>query len=1611
MDNTISATLKDVVDKHKDFLENPLDVYDSYTYTIEWFVCDRKTTRAFQEQEAFKMETIVSDGWPRPEDNAITIAKTGVTTEFTVADLTVEAVGVGNGDYSKIAGTADKLSFTVTQVGNTSLANSLQTVVALCGFSSITDAEYFIKINFVGHGTHAKKKKLAQTKVIPFKIVNYQNLNTTTDARGTTTVISGQVPADKVVMDTDVAKTQHGFNYEIANNLEVSLNKFFARLNESIKDNDQALLESMKHTYGYQFSERVKTLGWDKGSMPPDHSLNVNKNMVAKGENQAKASEGILPGSHIYSIVEELCNVSTLIKKEIAADNPGFTKVLKITPHLMIKPDGYNPVKGTEAYDVLFFIDYEEKVVVHNMPDQLNKIRNSKKMVEDMFANGHVNKKYEYLFTGRNDQILDFNISLDAELTKIFSTPDDIWAYEHFKKEGNQSIRLDEHHQELVDKAKNNFEKSNEEYLKHQTRADSLKKELTNLQDDYRNKIITELSNQRGGLSPMAIERAFGDKSLEQLMNDYSVVDEEPDKPGPVGFAAAAKNKSKSNSEMIGELNITHMKSNLSKKEKAVEEAQEKANKYEGVALTKEKFAQDEYSNAIASKLNTNNLNFQDVGSKVFTDIRDINPDGKNLILAEELGEDLINRLSNSDYEIILKAQANNPVTFRRLIQGMDEDSKQVAISKGDETEIELAREKYYEAKGGKLSMIYADMTIKGDPFWLEGYIPPAKEKEVFGDKGSDLKWNIHSKLNGFPYLVLKSGVAKGVDENENIKTRTLVFSLYAVRTITSNFTNGMFTQNLSMVKWTEAEQFTSEAGEKVGMVEVEGNTNSPGHPSDPEGTLYKSSDIPPVDLDGASNVDINGDPITKNIDSYTDEERAEKINNFTTFDEDEYNKFKEMTQEEREAAWAAQEAEEIRIDEMEEAMSSYGNRTGPGQEPITTAPKNRLNKNASRYVDEHADTTDDTITAQSSMVGHFNPTVDAIVRNTLANETLDQLPTLHKTCESQRKGGQLPFTACDIIKDSNKKRLESLGLTIEDQGKPSAVAAMNTQINDWISNDGVTFSDEEIAVYQIAAGGELNIAGHDPDDIQKLVKRATFERTPEIILDEQAKGITAENYYTESGVANNRILEESKPLNSETIKGTELNTITIQPYQKSDGSIKTSEDFEAEYEAIKNDSSCVGACRTAKYLKLSKIENDAWKAQYELNRIEESKVNKIVKESCPEGTKNKMNIKNRKLECVPILSDKLTDNEMIDVEVLKEEINKTLEENYYSESGIAEEDAWKSNAVELIETELKNEDLIITNKDKTAMKFAVASKINNTMALNELSDNDYRKIQGLETGISTVIAAAEDGHRGDLTEAVKVGNLQHELNTLSADVTASNTKLDDYYFDSSHRDIEVKNLEELELEVAIADLSLPAEKVTEVATIKNGNNTDIVQIKNPVEQIAVENAPILIKSGTDTMDIILPGSLKDKLEGAGVGWDYAMANPEKISQYHEAKKIYKILMRTQPGDMTTVTDDAGRDIKVKDFSNIGPITYTDANGVSQTISNPSTYFGIHTTTYNDMNPTYLIDYDILKGKVADLFPDIKSGQKSQMIDGKLPRDKDGTLVITISADKFYIDK
>lgn len=133
MDNTQATTLSDIADTHE-FLENPLDVYENYTYNIEWFVVDIDADRKFQEfGETLNVVSIVNDGWPGVEDTKITIAKTGVTTEFNIAELSIEGSGAGIAETSKIAGTALTVEFTVVEVGETSLVDNLQNAIALMG--------------------------------------------------------------------------------------------------------------------------------------------------------------------------------------------------------------------------------------------------------------------------------------------------------------------------------------------------------------------------------------------------------------------------------------------------------------------------------------------------------------------------------------------------------------------------------------------------------------------------------------------------------------------------------------------------------------------------------------------------------------------------------------------------------------------------------------------------------------------------------------------------------------------------------------------------------------------------------------------------------------------------------------------------------------------------------------------------------------------------------------------------------------------------------------------------------------------------------------------------------------------------------------------------------------------------------------------------------------------------------------------------------------------------------------------------------------------------------------------------------------------------------------
>jgi len=94
------------------------------------------------------------------------------------------------------------------------------------------------------------------------------------------------------------------------------------------------------------------------------------------------------------------------------------------------------------------------------------------------------------------------------------------------------------------------------------------------------------------------------------------------------------------------------------------------------------------------------------------------------------------------------------------------------------------------------------DMTIKGDPFWVEYYVTEQTKEEKFGNNNTidDIRGH-NGNVDGTNYLMLIVNKADGVDEFDNIKIDNLDIFLYMVKKINSTFSRGQFTQTLHCVR------------------------------------------------------------------------------------------------------------------------------------------------------------------------------------------------------------------------------------------------------------------------------------------------------------------------------------------------------------------------------------------------------------------------------------------------------------------------------------------------------------------------------------------------------------------------------------------------------------------------------------------------------------------------------------------------------------------------------------------------------------------------------------------------------------------------------------------
>lgn len=836
-DYASAANLSDVwrmATDRGDFWDNELDDFELYTYNLEFFVVDEETAIKFLGNE-YNLEDIVSDAWPGPTHKRVTVAMTGATAEFNLQDLNVESLGYGSGNNAKMSGHAVSLSFNIVQVGNTSLGDTLQNAAVLAGYASTLDAIWWMKIKFIGYMGNEAKIAPA-TKVLPFKLTDFRELQTTTDSRGTSSMLNGTIIQQKS-FSGDVNLIDEAFSFEIKHDftLKDTLDSFLEALNFSITNKNFAGDDKFVNTYTYEVSDEFNRFLSSKMN-GIEANLSATNNQVERrigGINIAMQAGQATPGLNIYNVVTDICNQSIDVKEELTRGTDTFTDMISITTTIIPKPGGsLNVLLNTRGHDVKYHIGIRRTPIVQNQNDLHIKVQNSSKMVNEILEKGRLRKCYYHQYTGLNDQILDLQVSLNKELQKTYVSPSDSFVYANFVSlAGGEPFELNDIAQRQFDILGTDSNRLAGEVDAQQRRLDSTRNELSELTDRLKEEFMDEV--QSAGLLTEDVTELFSeDMNLEQLQAAMTEVDE----------------------DIASSILTAQRRQRLVEFQNLLASVEEQIAGSSQLLSGNEAEIQDLMMQAIGAQLSDQRSDALQSMSDNF-ELLGLDKSNSGFVLIEELDSDFVTNLSTAEFAGLVETMMENPTVFKRAVIGKLRDINRTTVLRStNQEEIEVARQKYYEGLNVDISMQNITMTIKGDPFWLNNYITPDKAKSLFGDRATDDQYkNYTIDFSGQNYAMVITNKAAGTDEFDNVKIANLFISIYVVKNVTSSFSNGLFTQVLRMNKMPFPKDFTALNPTLDAQLELEEDSSS-----GEEAVFPSANGIPGQPQNNGENVGIN---------------------------------------------------------------------------------------------------------------------------------------------------------------------------------------------------------------------------------------------------------------------------------------------------------------------------------------------------------------------------------------------------------------------------------------------------------------------------------------------------------------------------------------------------------------------------------------------------------------------------------------------------------------------------------------------------------------------------------------------------------------------------------
>ena len=407
---------------------NPLSSYYQWTYHFRLFMCkdgDIITQAGNPASVAALMSQLRSKSIPQ-----VTIAETGVT-GFNIRDVTIESTPAQNG--VTFAQSALTFNMTITEPLGVSFLDGLFGAAATLGVFNLTQMTYYLELTFTGYNEQGQ----VAGRPIPFTFpnggcwiwaINGQRIETKINEGGgvytlTFTSASMLCGEDKKVTHGPQTMTIKGDTLgELFDNYTTEINKQWSQLYSA---NGKTLRTFKINTHpisaGPYAGDDIRT--YSTKSQAPEQSSSRLFSLDGQGKVQAQIPAGMSTEEFIRNAIASTERGQKVIKDEPALGNTSQSSsqvnarklrevtlfTVEIDPQQMDK----EPQSGnyTYLYNVNVLSYYTQYPIVD--ATQIENARDAtvqQQAITKLINLGMLRKRYDYIFTGKNTEVIDFNI-------------------------------------------------------------------------------------------------------------------------------------------------------------------------------------------------------------------------------------------------------------------------------------------------------------------------------------------------------------------------------------------------------------------------------------------------------------------------------------------------------------------------------------------------------------------------------------------------------------------------------------------------------------------------------------------------------------------------------------------------------------------------------------------------------------------------------------------------------------------------------------------------------------------------------------------------------------------------------------------------------------------------------------------------------------------------------------------------------------------------------------------------------------------------------------------------------------------------------------------------